>query len=240
LLDVLFPKRCAGCGSGPWPFCEGCLADLVPLSSPWCATCGCPADRPISRCHQCPPRPVSSARAPFLFRGPARAAVHRLKFTGWRDVAGALGAAMVAVNEFEADAVAWVPLSRTRLAGRGFDQSRALALEVGKRIGRPVRRLLARTGETPPQARRPGPERRLAMRGMFRAVDRAFPRVLLVDDVLTTGATAAACAAALRDAGARDVALLTAARAVFGRLPAHCYTRPGSRLGLWLPGDVPR
>ncbi len=148
---------------------------------------------------------------------------------------------MLAVNAFEADAVAFVPLSRARLAERGYDQARALADVVARRLVLPLRPMLARPGTTPPQARRTARERRLAMRGMFVADGRAPPsRVLLVDDVLTTGATAGACASALLEAGVREVGLLTAARAVSGPLPARCYTRSGSRLGLWLPGGDPR
>lgn len=241
LLDIVFPKRCAGCSAGAWPFCESCRGDLLALSPPWCARCGRPTERAVRRCRDCPAGVVDSARAPFVFGGPARAAVHRLKFSGWRAVAAALGAAMVAVNEFDADVVAWVPLSRLRRAERGYDQALALAQVVSRGLDIPLAPLLERTAATVPQAMRAGHERRGAMRGVFRISDRAPPqRVLLVDDVLTTGATAAACAEVLLAAGAHRVGLLTAARALSGRLPTRCYTRPGSRLGLWLPGDVPR
>jgi ComF family protein len=184
---------------------------------------------------------VSLARSPFLYAGPARAAIHRLKFSGWRGVASALADAMVAIGPPSADAVTWVPLARRRLAERGYDQARALAGAVGARLDMPVVRLTCRSVATAPQARRPGEERRVAMRGAFQPVPRAAQpprRVILVDDVLTTGATAAACADALTRSGVHEVVVLTAARAFAGRGPG--YTRTGSQPGLWLPGDLPR
>jgi predicted amidophosphoribosyltransferase len=173
------------------------------------------------------------ARAPFLFHGPARHAVHRLKFAGWRPVASALAGAMVAVwpPAAEIDAITWVPLSRRRLAERGFDQARALAEVVGTATSLSAVRLLERTVDQPPQAKRAGAERRAAMADAFRPVGSCPSRVLLVDDVLTTGATAGACARALRAAGARHVTVLTAARAVSAPLHARYTARgltPGS------------
>jgi predicted amidophosphoribosyltransferase len=154
-------------------------------------------------------------------------------------VALALAAGMVTVPQPDArpEVVTWVPLSGRRLAERGFDQAAALARMVARLLDLPVRGLLVRSSDTSPQARRGGSERRVAMVGAFRAVGRPPPaRVLLVDDVLTTGATAGACARSLLEAGARSIHLLTAARAVSGPLPPR-YTRVGSRPGLWLPGE---
>jgi ComF family protein len=187
-------------------------------------------------CRHCPPEPIGQARAPFLFDGPVRRAIHRLKFSGWRPVAEALGAAMAEACDLEADAVTWVPLSRNRKAVRGFDQAHALARAVGPRMSLPVTRMLRRAAGAGPQARRSGKERRLAVRGAFETVTRPPTRVLLVDDVLTTGATAAACAEALLLAGASEVSVLTAARAAAGAR-RDLYSAPGSRPGLWLPGE---
>jgi ComF family protein len=242
LLDLLYPRRCAGCGVGSWPFCASCAAALVTLQPPWCSRCGKPAEEPLSACIDCPPRPIDEARSPFLYRGPARAALHKLKFAGWRTAAQALGAAMASVNRFPSDAVSWVPLSRARRSRRGYDQAAALAGAVSGLLGPPAVHMLERTRDTPAQAQRTGAERRKAMRGAFRFAGRdpPPPRVLLVDDVLTTGATAAECARVLRSAGARSVGLLVAARALSGPPPARCYTAPDSRLSLWLPGDRPR
>jgi predicted amidophosphoribosyltransferase len=147
---------------------------------------------------------------------------------------------MVAVAPMSANAVTWVPLARRRLGERGYDQARALAVAVGARIGLPVVRLARRTQATAPQARRSGADRRAAMAGAFEPSGHAVPSsVLLVDDVLTTGATASSCAEALVAGGAHDVSLLVAARA-YARAEGPGYTRSGSHPGLWLPGDLPR
>jgi predicted amidophosphoribosyltransferase len=120
-----------------------------------------------------------------------------------------------------------VPLARSRRAARGYDQARALAAALATRIGLPAVELLVRPRAGTPQASRGGAERRRAMSGAFgRAAATPPSRVLLVDDVLTTGATAAACADVLMRAGASEVGLLTAARAMPGALPAR-YTRRG-------------
>jgi predicted amidophosphoribosyltransferase len=142
--------------------------------------------------------------------------VHRLKFAGWRDVAGALADAIAACDEPPvAEVVTWVPLARRRLSERGYDQARALAVALGHRLDLPVSRLLVRRVATGPQARRRSEERRIAMHGAFAARRRDVPqRVLLVDDVLTSGATVAACAETLAEAGAGRVHVVTAARAL--------------------------
>ncbi len=180
---------------------------------------------------------MTVSRAPFGFVGPVRRAVHRLKFGGWRPVADALAVAMVGAWDGAPwgppDAVTWVPLSRRRLATRGYDQARALASAVAPRLGAPRVRLLRRAGDAGPQARRGGAERRAAMRGVFAAAREVSGRILLVDDVLTTGATAGACAEALLAAGASEVALLAAARSIASvRAPgASAYTRGGLASG---------
>jgi ComF family protein len=242
VLELLFPRRCAGCARGPWPFCDACRGRIVVLTSPSCATCGRPMEEEVASCRDCPPRLVGWARAPFLYEGPVRTALHRLKFQGWRGVAQALGAAMAPMACARTDCVTWVPLSRRRRATRGYDQARALAVAVSTELGVQARALLRRTRDTPAQARRSGQERRRAMHRAFRYCGPDPPprRVMLVDDVLTTGATAAECARVLRGAGVHEVGLLTAARAFSGPLPARCYTAADSRPGLWLPGDRPR
>jgi ComF family protein len=165
--------------------------------------------------------------------------VLRLKFGGDRTVVAALGSAMAAIARTGiegsiADVVTWVPLSRARLGERGFDQAALLARRVARMVGLDDVPLLERRVDLSPQAKRGGNERREAMKGAFAPLGDAPERVLLVDDVLTTGATAAACASALERVGARSVTLLAAARS--GRLPtdpkaSSPYTREVFRSG---------
>jgi ComF family protein len=191
-----------------------------------CARCGRPTDEPVDRCADCPHPEIDGARSAFLYEGPVSRAIKGMKFAGWRALAGHLAEAMAEAWDLgQADVVTWVPLARRRRARRGFDQAEALAAAVAPRLATPTRPLLARVRETPAQARRRGRDRRLALEGAFRAT-RAVPgRVILVDDVLTTGTTAGACAAVLKDSGARVVLVLTAARSVGGPLPSRCFGR---------------
>lgn len=222
-LDLLLPPRCASCGGPGWPLCAACTSAVGVIVPPLCDRCGRPTGKPVAACADCPPRSVDQARSPFLYAGPVARAIRGMKFSGWHALAEPLAGAMVAVLRAEADVVTWVPLSRRRRARRGFDQAEALARAVARSLGVPAAPLLRRPRDTRPQARQTAEERRRALRGAFRAVAVAPPRVLLVDDVLTTGSTAAACAEALRGAGARRVVALTAARTLGDPVPARCF-----------------
>lgn len=177
----------------------------------------------MARCADCPPGAVDSVRAPFLYRGPVARAVKGMKFSGWHALGPHFASAMAVVSDPIGDVVTWVPLSRRRMARRGFDQAEVLARVVAPLLGLPVRGLLTRARDLPAQARRGGRDRRTALAGAFTATGSSPGRVLLVDDVVTTGSTAAACAAVLRAAGARWVGVLAVARSVGGPVPARCF-----------------
>lgn len=224
-LGLLFPPRCAACDAhGAWPLCSRCTQQVGVITPPWCERCGRPWEEPLAGCADCPPAAVDRSRAPFLYEGPLADAIKAMKFAGAHGLAAHLAAAIAeAIRGTGADLITWVPLSRRRRSRRGFDQAEVLARALGKRLGLPVTRLLVRRRDAPSQARRSGAERRAALRDAFRPTRRSPPaRVLLVDDVLTTGSTAAACAGVLKAGGAEHVTLVTAARSLGGPVPARC------------------
>ncbi|HWQ12343.1 MAG TPA: ComF family protein [Roseiflexaceae bacterium] len=202
LLALLFPDCCAGCRKVGALLCAACRAALRPYP-------GGLRNQPAS---------LAAVQIVYLFDGPLRAAVHQLKYRRVRRMARPLGellAADLAARPLPFAAVAAVPLHATRLAERGFNQAEELAAEVARAWGCTlIGAGLARTRATGQQARLDARGRAENVRGAFVWVGKRPPprQVLLVDDVLTTGATMGACADALRDAGAEEVYGLALAR----------------------------
>ncbi len=222
LLPLLFPERCGACDAlGEAPFCSCCAETLLPLGA-GCPVCSAPADDALlpalkpRRCPHCRLRPPLFARAsaPFLHGGALADAIHRLKYEGREDLARPLGLLFAGCDPPRADVVAPLSLHLARLRQRGYDQSLLLAREAGRRFGLPVLQLLRRTRATRQQVGLDRPARESNLRGAFVAAKSARGlRVCLIDDVLTTGATAAAGARALFDQGAIRVEVRTLARA---------------------------
>jgi ComF family protein len=153
------------------------------------------------------------------YEGPLRRAIHLLKYGCMTPLARPLGErlALAAAPFSGYDAIVPAPLHWRRRWDRGFNQAELLARELSRRVGVPVDRRLLRTRSTAPQAGLSAAERRLNVRGAFRAAGEQAgirgKRLIVVDDVMTTGATLAACTRALKRAGAAEVAVLTLARA---------------------------
>jgi predicted amidophosphoribosyltransferase len=216
LLDLLFPRRCVVCSVPGATLCDTCARSLPRLTAPLCARCGAPVAWPVARCRECSGRRIAfgSARAAVEYDAGVPRLVSAWKERGLRDLASL--AADVVVEIVPAPAVRWVtfvPPDGDRSLQRGHHPPARLAGELGRRWGLPVRPLLERTRPLRPQRGLRRDDRRQNVRGAFRAAP-VHGRVLLVDDVYTTGATVAAAASALRGAGASSVDVVTFARAV--------------------------
>lgn len=219
VLDLLFPPTCAGCESRGQLLCSDCMAAAERILPPLCPRCGRPMPRE-QLCHVCQEarQVIDGIRAVVYFEGGLRRAVHRFKYHGVHALARPLAQLLVeyqAHNQLPADVVIPVPLHRERLAERGYNQAELLAQALGRLVRLPtIGTALTRIRATPPQVTLDAQERRSNVAGAFRAEERnvAGRRVLLIDDVCTTGATMEACAQALKAAGARSVWGLALAR----------------------------
>lgn len=208
-----------------------CIFRIRPLQAPWCGTCGRPLDPPApaghcGRCLTAPP-PFRRARSWAYYssggteRNPLARALWTLKYGRRADLGRRLGNMLVTQTCFRAgehDLLIPVPLHRDRLRWRGFNHSYLLAAPLARRLSLPLApTALCRKRATRPQVSLPETARLSNVRDAFSVPDHrrvAGRRVLLVDDVFTTGATVAACATALDRAGATAVDVLTLARAV--------------------------
>lgn len=202
--------------------CDPCLDRLPPIASPRCAACGRALGRSQLRlCSQCraSPPPLDHARAWGVYTGYLQALIHALKFRGELRVAQGLGELMAWIVAADGrygriDAVAPVPLHPSRQRERGYNQAEALARVVAAQLGKPLIQPAVRVEATLPQTKLPWSARRRNVRQAFavpRPAEVAGRRLLLVDDVYTTGATLGAFALALKRAGCRRCVSVCAA-----------------------------
>jgi ComF family protein len=212
-LDLFFPRWCIGCGKEGDYICRACCELLPAITPPICPGCGRPQSQGIL-CDDCrdTPAPIDGIRAPFIFEGIVRQAVHELKYRNLRALAPTMAGWLydyLVENPIPADVLVPVPLHQKRLRDRGYNQSALLAIELGKLSGLPVaEKGLIRRHYAAPQARSAGiNERQKNVADAFSCPDNRFQekRVLLIDDVSTSGATLNACAASLKVGGVAQV-----------------------------------
>ena len=230
LLDVILPPLCHICHSfipdaGRLHICPTCLNSLPLVSSPLCPICGIPfigvgGDHRCGACTLQPPH-FDAARAHFLYEGPIRELIHTFKYNRSSHLRYPL--ALLALEGLCGDPavsdlnlIVPVPLHRSRLRQRGFNQAVLLGRVLARHLTLPmVPDALVRTRATEPQIELTAAERRVNVRGAF-SVKRperiTGKRILLLDDVMTTGSTMDECAKELKKAGAAAVIAVTVAR----------------------------
>ncbi|MGE5504673.1 MAG: double zinc ribbon domain-containing protein [Actinomycetota bacterium] len=232
VIDAVLPPLCLSCGTvvaEPGALCPDCWGRLAFVSAPCCSVCGHPFEFDPAElgegavCGSCARKapPWRRARAVFRYDDASRPLVLRFKHADRLEGAPAFARWMARAGAellAGADVIVPVPLHRWRLLARRYNQAAVLAMALGRQSGVPVvPDLLLRTRRTPPQGHLPRETREANVKGAFaihpRRLDRVQGRtVLLVDDVMTTGATIGECARVLARAGASAVDVLTLAR----------------------------
>jgi ComF family protein len=231
LFSLFFPADCRICGIPlegftRIPVCQGCLEEPAPLEADYfCASCHAPFQNrfPLDEngvCALCRSglRGFDRAASFGYYEGTLRKLIHLFKYSGMTPLTGKLSGYLESALSIDDryDAIVPVPLHWKRRWRRGFNQSELLAKQISKRRRIPLVKALRRARPTANQSGLTSAARRRNIAGAFQPKPGANlrgRRVLLIDDVFTTGATASACAAALKRAGAASVSLLTLARA---------------------------
>ncbi len=224
-LRLIYPPKCIFCGTivenDRFAVCAECTR-TTPENKRACAVCGTPLDTiygPLL-CTTCAKkkRPFQRAYVPFVYKDAVRSSILGFKFGGKRARAVTFAAYMLlkmrAQGAERPDVITFVPLHFIRLGMRGYNQAALLAYALGDMLDVPALPLLRKKHHTPPQSKRSKRERQNALRDAFsfrKEADIRGKRILLIDDVITTGATLSACARILRQNGAKHIEIATIA-----------------------------
>ena len=221
-LDVVFPIDCLGCGSRGRFICPTCVARMPTLDRPFCTVCANPGVSGTCSWCQAHAPAIDAIRSPFLYvpSSPVHRAITMLKYRGMRSIApemaDLLHSYLASRRSGSPDIVVPVPSHASRVRQRGYAQAALIATELGAKMKLPVgTHALVRVNNAPSQLETESREGRWAnVQGGFECSSSLEgANVLLVDDLVTTGSTASACASALKRAGARRVIGLSVARA---------------------------
>lgn len=210
LLDLIYPPRCAFCrrllSGREKGVCRFCRPKLPYV----------PADGQVQHF-----RNVGKCLSPLYYHGSVKDSLHRYKFggaTAYADIYSEFIVKCIDENQISCDSITWVPLSRRRLRRRGYDQAELLAKLIAKHLGQSPVRLLKKQRDTPPQSKTGSVEKRRAnIAGAYACLRPELvqgKQVLLVDDIVTTGATLSEAARVLKKAGAKEVICATLARSL--------------------------
>ena len=210
LLDLIYPPRCAFCrrllSGREKGVCRFCRPKLPYV----------PSDGQVQHF-----RNVDKCLSPLYYHGSVKDSLHRYKFggaTAYADIYSEFIVKCIDENQISCDSITWVPLSRRRLRKRGYDQAELLAKLIAKHLGQRPVRLLKKLRDTPPQSQTGSAEKRRAnIAGAYACLrpERVQgKRILLVDDIVTTGATLSEAARVLKKAGAKEVICATLARSL--------------------------
>jgi len=217
LADLFYPERCVGCERRASDvLCRTCFDALPGLGSPVCGRCGLPTAFATFVCEECKNVDFGfeSAKAPLKYEGVGKKIVHALKYRGYKRVVGRLATPLMlqVLDDGRFDAIVPVPLHRLRLRKRGFNQAELLARGVAEKTKATVSDTLEVVRSTRDQVELSAAQRRANVAGAYKATVPLHGRILLIDDVFTTGATMSACAGTLVRAGAQEVHALSLCR----------------------------
>jgi ComF family protein len=221
-IDLLFPTACAACGKLGAMICSQCQAKFQEIGHQGCLRCGHPHERIVVVCGSCIIEDfnLNQARACFKYSEPLETVIKRYKYDGLYALAGPLGGLMARMWPQWAqppDIIVPIPLHGRRLRSRGFNQAQLLAHQLGPAVNIEVNdRVLKRRRSTKPQVGLSPNQRKKNVRRAFTAEPDAVKglRILLIDDVFTTGSTMISAAGTLLEAGAKTVSAYCLARPV--------------------------
>ncbi len=223
LLNTLFPETCPVCHEASSdhttaPICTGCWDSIQPYEGPKCDKCGMPLDSDSSIiCGECiKDQPAfRSVRTFGLYKGPLRKAINLLKYHNMKRLSKPLSGMILRMKIPRADTVMPVPLYKERLRQREFNQSALLAKYTAKNTGTPLLvNCLVKVKDTMPQVGLSSRERRRNIRNAFGVDKKELIKgkdIILVDDVITTGATVRECSRVLKKAGAGSIYVMALA-----------------------------
>jgi len=230
IFDKIFPSKiiCGFCGKelfkdGDIRVCDECLSKLKPIEKP-CIKCGVEVKDLSSVCDVCKTKKFTFKRAVacFNFDEITKPIIHKLKYDGGQYLAEILAKFMAKVvleNEFDFDAILYVPMHNKRKIERGYNQSKLLAIEIGKILNKSVlENTLVKTKHTKNQADLSFKLRAENLKNSFEVVDKNVvknKRILLVDDVFTTGSTVEEISKTLKQAGVKEVNVITFCHTLF-------------------------